>query len=287
MYSLNFLELISNINLFSTILIICIGLIGNTLSLIIYGQSKYRVNSSNVFILILSIIDSLFLIVHFFEDTITSLKKYDLSIHYYLNVIEINRESCMLINYFRYVLRSISSYVILAFTIQRFKVVYSPLSSKFKSKQYAWYTCLIIIIISFLMNLWSLFVFDLSKRRDVVKKCDIVEDWIDFYFYISIFYFTLNILIPMISVVILNFLIIYKTKKDNLKRTQYTTYGTRMRTNTTTLNSTRRNALSNLVDLNASIKQMKDKNLTKKMSKTLALASFSFVVLNLPYAITW
>jgi len=120
MYSFNFLESIGNINLFLTILISCIGLIGNTLTLIIYGQSKYRVNSSNVFILILSIIDSLFLIVHFFEDTIASLKKYDLSIHYYLNVIEINRESCMLINYFRYVLRSISSYVILAFTIQRF-----------------------------------------------------------------------------------------------------------------------------------------------------------------------
>jgi hypothetical protein len=115
MYSSNFLESISKINLFSTILIICIGLIGNTLTLLIYGQSKYRVNSSNVFILILSIIDSLFLIVHFLEDTINSLKKYDLPIQY-LNLAEINRESCMLINYFRYVLRSISSYIILAFT---------------------------------------------------------------------------------------------------------------------------------------------------------------------------
>ena len=283
MYSSNFLESISKINLFSTILIICIGLIGNTLTLIIYGQSKYRVNSSNVFILILSIIDSLFLIIHFFEDIINSFKKYDFPIQY-LNIAEINRESCMLINYFRYVLRSISSYIILAFTIQRFKVVYSPLSSKFKSKQYAWFTCLIIIIISFLINLWSLFVFDLSKESDVVKKCDIVEDWVDFYFYISICYFTLNILIPMISVVILNCLIIYKTKNDNLNRIQQYTYG-KMRTNT--LNSTRRNALKNLVDLKASIKQIKDKKLTKKMSKTLALASISFVVLNLPYAITW
>jgi hypothetical protein len=170
------------------------------------------------------------------------------------------------------------------FTIQRFKVVYSPLSSKFKSKQYAWFTCLIIIIISFLINLWSLFVFDLSKESDVVKKCDIVEDWVDFYFYISICYFTLNILIPMISVVILNCLIIYKTKNDDLNRIQQYAYG-KMRTNT--LNSTRRNALKNLVDLKASIKQIKDKKLTKKMSKTLALASISFVVLNLPYAITW
>ncbi len=78
-------------------------------------------------------------------------------------------------------------------------------------------------------------------------------------------------------------LIIYKTKRDDLNRIKYT-FGN-MRTNT--LNSTRRNALKNLVDIKASIKQIKDKKLTKKMSKTLALASFSFVVLNLPYAIMW
>ena len=60
--SFNFLDLSNEINLFATILIVFIGLIGNTLSLIIYGQSKYRLNSSNVFILILSIVDSLFLI---------------------------------------------------------------------------------------------------------------------------------------------------------------------------------------------------------------------------------
>jgi len=130
---------------------------------------------------------------------------------------------------------------------------------------------------------WSLFVFDLSKESDVVKKCDVVEEWVNAYFYISICYFSLNILIPMIIVVILNCLIIYKTKKDDLNRIKYT-FGN-MRTNT--LNSTRRNALKNLVDIKASIKQIKDKKLTKKMSKTLALASFSFVVLNLPYAIMW
>jgi hypothetical protein len=143
--SFNFLDLSNEINLFATILIVFIGLIGNTLSLIIYGQSKYRLNSSNVFILILSIVDSLFLIVHFFEDTISSLEHHNFPI-YFLNIIDTNREICILTNYLRYTLRSISSYIILAFTIQRYSVVYSPLTSKFKIKKYAWYTFTLYII---------------------------------------------------------------------------------------------------------------------------------------------
>jgi len=81
--STNFLELSDKINVIISILIVCIGLIGNTLSLIIYGQSKYRLNSSHVFIFILAIIDSLFLIVHFFEDTIRNYKKYYFLINYF------------------------------------------------------------------------------------------------------------------------------------------------------------------------------------------------------------
>jgi len=170
--SLDFLYLANKINISLTIVIIFIGIIGNTLSIIIYSQSKYRLNSSNVFILVLAITDLLFLIVHFFEDTLISLKDYTLSFEFF-NFIEINKEACILTNYFRYSLRSISSFIILAFTKQRFAIVYSPLSFSFKSKQYAWYTCLIIILSSFLINSWSLFLFDLSTDSEVAKKCDI------------------------------------------------------------------------------------------------------------------
>lgn len=276
--SFNFLDIANKINLFSTILIICIGLIGNLLSLIIYSQSKYRLNSSNVFILILSITDSLFLIIHFFEDTINILEQYYYIEINFLNIIDINRESCKIANYLRYVLRSISSFIILAFTIQRYIIVYSPLSSKrFKNKRYAWYTCLITIISSFIMNIWSLFMFDLSNQN---KKCDIIDEWINVYYYISICYFTLTKLLPMLIIVILNCLIIHISKKDDLKRDQYRNVNV---TNIIDTN-TRRNAIKNL---NQIINKNKTINPTSKMSKTLALASFSFVILNLPYVIMW
>ena len=92
--STNFLELSDKINVIISILIVCIGLIGNTLSLIIYGQSKYRLNSSHVFIFILAIIDSLFLIVHFFEDTLKNIVKYYLLDINYFNIIDTNKEIC-------------------------------------------------------------------------------------------------------------------------------------------------------------------------------------------------
>ena len=290
--SFNFLDLSNEINLFATILIVFIGLIGNTLSLIIYGQSKYRLNSSNVFILILSIVDSLFLIVHFFEDTISSLEHHNFPI-YFLNIIDTNREICILTNYLRYTLRSISSYIILAFTIQRYSVVYSPLTSKFKIKKYAWYTCLIITTSSLIINSWSLFLFDLSINRIEVKQCDIIDKWKNWYYYISLSYFSMTILVPMISIVILNCLIIKKSKKDDLNRKQFISGNMTSIKNSSDrkFNSKkiklRRNAIKNLVDIKACSKIIQNKHSTKKMNKTLALASFSFVILNLPYVIMW
>jgi hypothetical protein len=287
--STNFLELSDKINVIISILIVCIGLIGNTLSLIIYGQSKYRLNSSHVFIFILAIVDSLFLIVHFFEDTIRNYKKYYFLINYF-NIIDTNKEICILTNYMRYVLRSISSYIILAFTFQRFIIVYSPLSNRrFKSKKYAWFICLLIIISSLLLNSWSLFVFDLTTLNNT-KQCDVLFEWEYIYYYISISYFTLSILIPMILIVILNGLIIKKSKQDDLKRKKYMNSGVSSKKKSTQSkkhtksNNSRRNALKKSIHYR--IKNNKI-NLTHKMTKTLGLASFSFVLLNLPYSIMW
>jgi len=61
----------------------------------------------------------------------------------------------------------------------------------------------------------------LSTDSEVAKKCDIAEESKKAYLYISSCYFALTILIPMISIVILNSLIIYKSKQDELKRNQF------------------------------------------------------------------
>lgn len=58
------------INIFLSIFIIIIGLIGNFIQAAVFLHKKFRINSSNVYLLILALSDGLFLIIHFFEDTL-------------------------------------------------------------------------------------------------------------------------------------------------------------------------------------------------------------------------
>jgi hypothetical protein len=58
------------INIFLSIFIIIIGLIGNLIQAAVFLHKKFRINSSNVYLLILALSDGLFLILHFFEDTL-------------------------------------------------------------------------------------------------------------------------------------------------------------------------------------------------------------------------
>ena len=92
----------------------------------------------------------------------------------------------------------------------------------------------------------------------------------------------------MICIIVLNFLIVYKSKNDDLKRKQYVN----VNLNCTLKRSInmRRNALKCTNQI-----QLKNKNnrlnnslsSSTKMTKTLVSISFSYVILNFPYTIMW
>ena len=65
-----FLEQTRKINIFSIMIILFIGLIGNFLTIFVFSQNRFRTNSSNVYLLCLAIVDAAFLILHLFEDTV-------------------------------------------------------------------------------------------------------------------------------------------------------------------------------------------------------------------------
>ena len=58
------LERTVKINIFTSTFILLIGLIGHSLTIFLYSQKRFLLNSSNVYLLCLAIIDSLFLMVH-------------------------------------------------------------------------------------------------------------------------------------------------------------------------------------------------------------------------------
>ena len=173
---------------FSTLIII-IGLIGNSLAVFVFSHKKFRKNSSSVYFLCLAISDGLFLLTHFFEDTLrtyidmyfnqniqvhdmcrnhTDVLKNNLSAIYVtylspqaqsfirlLNITDKFNIFCILINYFRYFLRFISAYIIVAFTVHNTLSIYSPcLNSRSFSKRVAWTTVNIITLCALAINIW-------------------------------------------------------------------------------------------------------------------------------------
>jgi hypothetical protein len=121
---MKFLEISMILNIFFTIVFIIIGLCGNFITLLVYGQSKNRVNASNIFISCLAIFESVFLIPHFFEDTIRTIistkrllqNNIDLDNYDFiekLNIIDNNYLMCSLFNYLRYTFRFIQAYTVI------------------------------------------------------------------------------------------------------------------------------------------------------------------------------
>lgn len=122
---IKFLEISIILNIFLTIIFILIGLCVNFIIILVYGQSKNRVNSSNIFIFCLAILDASFLIIHFFEDTLRTIRNtkymfpnneinYDLIEK--LNIIDRDFLMCSLANYLKYTVRFIQAYTVNSFS---------------------------------------------------------------------------------------------------------------------------------------------------------------------------
>jgi hypothetical protein len=293
----NFLTKIQKFNTLFTICIIIIGLIGNFITVIIYGQKKYRKNSSNVFILCLAINDTLFLVVHFFQDTIRNIKSnFDLeqTIIEFINKIDIivhHDLACKLIIYLRYSFRMISAYLIIALTIQRLFLVYKPLNEKNKRKSSAWKSVIIVILISFFANFWTFLFFELNEN-DANFYCDIVNDLKSIYFSINILYSMFVMILPIIILIVLNILIIYKLNKADKKREIITS--SKPTTSNNPLNNRVDRPLSDviirleplLVNNQNSLECLKKSKPTDTKT-VLIIVSISYALLNLPYFITW
>lgn len=297
------------VNIFSIVIITLIGLIGNFLTIMVFSQKKFRINSSSVYLLCLAINDSLFLIIHLVEDTMKTFKDM------YLNESELTNElnlfalmdqfeiACRFINYMRNVLRFISAYIVVLFTIQRLAIVYHPLSRKFISIKSAWKTVLMITIVSILINIWVPFMFEIEISENK-SFCDIKKYFKREYFYLNIIYTTFIMLIPMLIILLCNLSIIYKTVINESKRKELQLIGfkqpstLRKKTNANLKvvveqKEEKRPSYSivkpHYMTENQLIKNRTkiSKNSSKKMTIMLLFISFSFLFLNLPYFISW
>ena len=292
------------VNIIAALVVICTGLIGNSLTLFMFAQKKYRINSTHVYLFCLSINDSLFMIIHLFEDTIRTYSDLYLNedeniLIKLLNLVDHFEISCRLINYLRYSLRFMSTYILVSFTLQRLFLVYQPFSTNFKSKKSAWKTIEFLFFISFVINLWVPFFFQIHSNNYNQSYCDIKTKLKSKYFKINVAYIGLVIFIPITIILICNLLMLLKLVRDDKKEKNLRIISTRSDLENLRLNRYNQKLATSNRDAPESTlnyltfeqlltrKQMKPKCSSKKITKMLGLLSTTFIILNLPYLVAW
>lgn len=310
-YSLYFIETVRKINVSFTIIIFLIGLIGNSITIFVFSKKKFRTNSSNIYLFCLAIVDTLFLIVHVFEDTIrhfsNDMSSYDSSyaddndfnfnitanFKSFFTTINITDQSnfiCRFINYMRYVLRFVSAYIVVLFTIQRVIVISKPLKSYIITKKSAWIKTFIIVLISLTINIWVPFIFVIKDTDQEYSHCDVIERWQKEYIMITFLYICLIMFVPIITIIISNSIILYSILKANNSHKNLTNNITQKR-NTKQVGLAPKNV--KLKPYYFNVKQMVLRNNNqrnedvKKITRMLCFISSSYALLNLPYLITW
>lgn len=335
--SSDILDMSRRVNIGAILAVALIGLIGHSLIILVFGQKRFRTNTSNVFLLCLAINDSLFLVIHVFEDTIRTYRDVfinETNSHYFINLLVMELDltdkhelACILVNYFRYVLRFVSSYIQVAFTLQRLSIVFSPLNNRLKSKKSAWITCFLIYLASMILNMWAIFLFEL-QTDGFSNYCDIRKEWSNEYFQITAAYIILVVLIPILTIFTSNSLIIvsliraessrkklnktklkYKTEQasvpkisfnrvsKSIPQTKGATSGKKCGKNLSVSHALYQTSdltpSSKLKPFYSSINNVANRSMsksstsTKNSTKILMLISFVFICLNLPYLVIW
>jgi hypothetical protein len=295
--SQDFLDYSRKFNILATVFIVLFGLTGNILSIIVFIQKKYTLKAPGIFLLFLAISDSLFLITHFFEDTmrtyfdvyfsndideqtfnITQICTIEIQpldcdnktykIFKMINIIDQSDLACKLTSFARYTFRLTSASILTAFTIQRAIVIYFPLINRIiDTTNSSWKTLVGILAFSFITCSFIPFLFKLNTASNGQSYCDTNKNYPTLYFWVTIIYVFLSMIIPIITIFICNTItIIHLLKARNIRYT-----------------------LTNQLDDHTSriycnvIQQMKSQNVTK----LLIMISSSYAILNLPYFIIW
>ena len=115
--------------LYVSMLFIAIGLIGNSLNIAVFSSRTSRKSSSNVYLLVLAVSDSLYLVSVFFTKILTTLR----CMYFVDTPIDVVNRSDFMCVFLQYVLDFFSDFstcLILAFTFERYVAVYAPIRFK-------------------------------------------------------------------------------------------------------------------------------------------------------------
>jgi len=113
----------------ATLVFVVVGLVGNSLSMLVFSSREMQGVSSNVYLLTLAASDSFYLVSVFLSKTLTTLRCWYF-IESELDIVNRSDVSCILLQYLSDVFSNNSTCVILAFTVERAVAVFRPMRYK-------------------------------------------------------------------------------------------------------------------------------------------------------------
>ena len=117
------------IHVFLCLVFIVVGLIGNTLNIIVFSSREMRLVSSNFYLLMLAVSDSMYLICVMCSRIMISLRCL-YAPESSIDIFNTNTFMCKLLQFFLDLQSDYSTCLIMAFTIERYIAVYRPLQFK-------------------------------------------------------------------------------------------------------------------------------------------------------------
>ena len=241
-----------------TYILVAFGLVGNSLSVAVISGSSNRHRASRLYLLFLSIADSLVLIFFILSK----------------EVQHINNASCVLVNYCNRLFRSFSGYLVVMISIQRFTMVKYP----FKASHYdrTLYGVLLITASFLFAAVSSLYQALISETQKTGKwkGCCRTNVNVDVFIYLHLSLHVLCVeVIASLIVLILTFVTVNGIRKSNLLRSQMS-----KKVELVTASSS---------GTTSGQKETKSSEKETQLTKMLIVLALVFVFVRMPFTITY
>ena len=230
-------------NSYLTILIVIIGLVGNSFAVLVFSHKKYRKTSTSVYLLCLAISDCMFLINHFMDDLLKASEEDDTSINHMLihnscRIYELNKSRhlnktispgicflnkfCKLFKFFNYYFQFVSAYIIVAFTIQRTIALSSPFRHLNLESQKQYRAALSTILIAAFVGACPFpFFFRNETTNGTVQYCTVDSNYFKVFFQTRAFYIVFVTALPSVIILACNLLSLFHVCLSNKQRKEF------------------------------------------------------------------
>lgn len=205
------------LSIYGPFLLTTIGVIGNILSILIFLTPRYRSQSSHFYLLSLALSDLCFLIINLVEDTFRNHNAFYKS---KLNILDRSPTYiCILVQYARNLTRSLSSWIVVSFTVERLIVIFYPLQrATICRRKISRYVISTLILISLLSNInvpfqYGIIVHNFQSNNETI--CDILPEQRSLYMHFAIGTMITVYLLPMFIIFIVNTMICAKLWRKN------------------------------------------------------------------------